>query len=284
MDDPAAPPPDAPPPLTKAQTKRILSSPIHHRIKHYAYGSTAVAAVGATANVMAIIVSAVWARNIVQNQKWFIFHYTVASTFSLLWLVFSAVFMHHIKCLGLPGQLQIDIGWLMFAVVFAAAFLFYIFRKMQQYGVLDTFVVACSAGCTSKLDFVKLSPLVLGLTTLALGAVQLFLTVALYRNPIINPPLDAHGMPIPQDPETGRPLPLDDTGKPILPEWLRPPAGSDKGRSGAAKKGKKKDESSAGEESAEERSLLRNEADARELGREKSRRAGTERSSRRARC
>lgn len=62
----------------------------------------------------------------------------------------------------------------------------------------------------------------LGITTLVLGSLQLLLALALYRNPIINPPLDTHGMPIPQDPETGRPMPLDAKGQPILPEWLLP--------------------------------------------------------------
>ncbi|BGP38770.1 hypothetical protein JCM10450v2_002724 [Rhodotorula kratochvilovae] len=284
MGAPAAPPPDAPPPLTKEQSQRILRSPIHRRIKRCTYGSLAVAVVGAVSNVTGIILSAVWARNIVQKENWFIFHYTVAATLSLMWLVYSVVFMRHIKYLAFPDQLQIDIGWMMFAVVFAAAFLFYLYRKMLQYGVLDLFVVACSAGCNTKLSFVKLSPLILGITTVTLGALQLLLCVTLYRNPIINPPLDAHGMPVAQDPETGRPLPLDDKGQPIIPDWLQPP--------GSARKKARREESSGGEESEEEKALLRKgdgdakgegEVKAQELGRKQSRGSRSERSSRRER-
>ncbi|KPV76227.1 uncharacterized protein RHOBADRAFT_49451 [Rhodotorula graminis WP1] len=140
----------------------------------------------------------------------------------MMWLGYSVVFERHIKFMAFPDQLQIDLGWMMFAVTFASAWHFYLFRKMLQYGVLDMFIVTCSSGCTTKLNFVKLSPLVLGISTLVLGALQLVLGLALYRNPIINPPLDAHGMPIPQDPETGRPMPLDAKGQPVLPEWLLP--------------------------------------------------------------
>jgi hypothetical protein len=60
------------------------------------------------------------------------------------------------------------------------------------------------------------------ITSLTFGCLQLFLSILLYRNPILNPPLDAEGNPVPQDPETGAPLPLDKTGKPIEPAWLKP--------------------------------------------------------------
>jgi hypothetical protein len=60
------------------------------------------------------------------------------------------------------------------------------------------------------------------ITSLTFGCLQLFLSILLYRNPILNPPLDAEGNPVPQDPETGAPLPLDKNGKPIEPAWLRP--------------------------------------------------------------
>lgn len=150
----------------------------------------------------------------------------------------------------------------------------------------------------------------LGITTPVLGALQLLLGVTLYRNPIINPPLDQHGMPIPQDPETGLPMPLDAKGQPILPEWLLPrdPKTGEllpcdhsgnlldpkKAKAVREKKGKgeeaapwgtdtegKEDDSSAGDDdSDEDKSLLENKG-MQELGRRGRRGgAGRERSSR----
>ncbi|GAA5840945.1 hypothetical protein JCM9279_001268 [Rhodotorula babjevae] len=306
-------PPGPPPPLTKDQIARIRRAPIHRRIKHAVYGALALAVVGALANVTCLILGAVWARNIVAVEKWFIFHYVCAAVLSTMWLGYSLVFERHIKFMAFPDQLQIDMGWMMFAVVFSSAWHFYLFRKMQQYGVLDMFVVTCSSGCTTKLNFVKLSPLILGITTLVLGAVQLLLGLALYRNPIINPPLDSHGMPIPQDPETGRPMPLDAKGQPVLPEWLLPrdlktgellpcdasgnllpPSASRKASSAStsrrtAEKGdasgtdsERKGDSSAGDDSDEDKSLLERKGAMQELGRSAGRDGRRERRSRRS--
>ncbi|GAA6014245.1 hypothetical protein JCM10207_006145 [Rhodosporidiobolus poonsookiae] len=220
-----APPPGAPPPLTKEQHDRIMNSPIHRQIKHYAYGCTIAGVVGGLANIICLVLAAVWAKNILQTDRWFIFHYVMASTASLLWgLVYTGVFFWHLKHMAWPDQLQIDIGWMMFSGSFAVGFLVYIFVKMRTYGVLDVFSVSCISGCTSKLNFVRVSPLALAGITIVLGGVQLILSILLYKNPIINPPLDEHGMPKLQDPTTGKPLPLDGNGQPIIPAWLKPRA------------------------------------------------------------
>ncbi|BGP14736.1 hypothetical protein JCM10213_004324 [Rhodosporidiobolus nylandii] len=283
-------PPAAPTPLTKEQQRRILTSPIHRRIKHLTYSSLAIGVLVPACNVAGLILGAVWAREIVQRDRWFILHYVAACVLSLLWGVYSFIFFRDIKYLAWPDQLQIDIGWMGFADGFLACFLFYIFYKMRSYGVLDVFSVACSTGCTTKLDYVKISPLVFAITTLAFGLLQLLLTVMLYRNPIINPPLDAHGMPAPQDPETGAPLPLDANGQPIVPEWLRPPASllqKSSSTSGRSKKAAPKPTDVSSEESAssdEEKKPLKASAKASagqmELGREKSRRKKSRKSGR----
>ncbi|GAA5911199.1 hypothetical protein JCM6882_006604 [Rhodosporidiobolus microsporus] len=221
----SSPPPDAdaPPPLTPEQKHRILHSPAHRRIKAYAYTILFLGLIGGLANVTGLIVGAALAKAVVDADKWFIFHYVVAATLSLLWAVYTFIFERDVKMLGWPDQLQIDIGWMMFADGFSICFMLYIFRKMRTYGILDVFVTACSTGCLSKLSYVKISPLILSVFSLIFGAIQLILAIFLYKNPIINPPMDAHGMPVAQNPETGEPLPLDADGKPILPDWLKPP-------------------------------------------------------------
>lgn len=128
------------------------------------------------------------------------------------------------------------------ANAFGSFFQLYIYYKMQTYGLPDMFDLACSSGCGAKLKFVKLSPLVvslhflaslfpklaelctsqLAISSLLLGLVQLFLCFRVYKSPLVQIPLDSHGMPMVQDPETGKPLPLGPDGKPILPAWLRP--------------------------------------------------------------
>ncbi|GAA6000100.1 uncharacterized protein JCM10292_003978 [Rhodotorula paludigena] len=240
----ATEPPKPPPPLTPEQKHRILSSPIHKRIKREVYATLALGMLGATGNIACVSASGALAGGIIATEKWFIFHYVVAGVFSLMWSVYTGVFMYHVKYLGWPDQLLIDIGWMMvcfglqretprrvlthlsvshFAAVFSAAFLCYLFRKMTYYGTLEAMQMSCQVDCEGKLSFVRISPLVFGLLTLVLAAIQLFLCCRLYWNPIINPPLDAHGMPIVQDPETGKPLPLDAKGQPIIPDWLKPP-------------------------------------------------------------
>ncbi|GAA5861423.1 hypothetical protein JCM8547_006124 [Rhodosporidiobolus lusitaniae] len=226
-------PDDNPLPLTKEQRHRILSSPIHRHIKHETYGMLALGLLGSLSNIVGLILAAVWAKHILQTDKWFIFHYVMASILSLLWGVYSFVLMRDID------QLEIDVGWIMFSDLALVGFLLYIYRKMRTYGTLDMFTVACWTGCTTKLQFVKISPLVFACTSLGFGLIQLILSIKLYKNRIINPPLDAHGMPIPQDPETGEPLPLGPDGKPILPDWLKPVPSATQETSKTAKKTKK---------------------------------------------
>lgn len=62
--------PAGPPPLTKAQIARIRRAPIHRRIKHCVYGALALAVIGAVANVTCLVLGAVWARHIVDAQRW----------------------------------------------------------------------------------------------------------------------------------------------------------------------------------------------------------------------
>lgn len=62
----------------------------------------------------------------------------------------------------------------------------------------------------------------MGIANILLLAIQIYLLVMLSKNPIINPPLDEHGMPVPINPLNGERLPIGPDGKPILPPELRP--------------------------------------------------------------
>ena len=68
----------------------------------------------------------------------------------------------------------------------------------------------------------------LAITSILFGLVQLFLCYRVYKNPLVQIPLDEHGMPMLQNPEDGTPLPIGPDGKPILPAWLQPPKSSSK--------------------------------------------------------
>jgi len=62
----------------------------------------------------------------------------------------------------------------------------------------------------------------MGIANIVLLGIQICLLQLLYKNPIINPPLDEHGMPVPINPLNGNCMPLGKDGKPILPPELRP--------------------------------------------------------------
>ncbi|KWU43383.1 hypothetical protein RHOSPDRAFT_35132 [Rhodotorula sp. JG-1b] len=225
---------EPPPPLTAAQKARIKHSPVHVRLRHTTYGSLAIGVISPLTNVAALIFAAVWAKYILQQDRWFIFHYVLASFLSLLWMGYTVLLFYHVKYGGYPDQIKIDIGWIMMADAFACCFLFYIFYKMRTYGLPDMFNLACSSGCGSKLQFVKWSPLVLAITSILFGLVQLFLCYRVYKNPLVQIPLDEHGMPMLQNPEDGTPLPIGPDGKPILPAWLQPPKSSSESSPAAA--------------------------------------------------
>ncbi|GAA5975632.1 hypothetical protein JCM10908_005225 [Rhodotorula pacifica] len=212
-----------PPPLTAAQKARIKRSPEHRRLRHATYGSLAIGVLGPIANVTCLVFGAVWARYILKQDRWFIFHYVVAAVLSTLWAGYTAFLYYHVRCGGFPDQIKLDIGWIMMSDAFACCFLFYLCYKMRTYGIPDMFDLACVSGCGAKLQFVKLSPLVLAITSIVLGLVQLWLCIVVYKSPLVQIPLDSHGMPMLQNPENGQPLPIGPDGKPILPAWLQPP-------------------------------------------------------------
>ncbi|BGP06851.1 hypothetical protein OF846_001427 [Rhodotorula toruloides] len=210
------------PHLSPAQIQRIRTSPAHRRLKHLVYSQLALAVTGATVNLVCIILGAVWARGVLKEEKWLIFHYTLAALLSVMWAGYSYMFLTDVRNCEMPLQLQVDIGWIMMAALFASSFLAYIFFKLAHYATLELFEKACSVACEGKMAFVRIAPGVLTLLTPLLFALpQLLLLLLLYRTPIVNPPLDSHGLPLPQDPETGAVLPLDARGKPVWPEWLR---------------------------------------------------------------
>lgn len=80
-----------------AQKRRIHQSPAHRRLRHTVYSALSLAFVGAAIDSVCLILGAVWARGILQQHRWFIFHYVVAATFAALWLAYSAFFWLHVK-------------------------------------------------------------------------------------------------------------------------------------------------------------------------------------------
>ncbi|PRQ73040.1 hypothetical protein AAT19DRAFT_15793 [Rhodotorula toruloides] len=147
------------------------------------------------------------------------------------------------------------------AALFASSFLAYLFFKLSHYATLEVFERACSEACEGKLRFVKVAPGLLSLLTPLLFALpQLLLLFLLYRTPLVNPPLDAHGMPLPQDPETGAVLPRDGEGRVRWPEWLRgavePPVKGKERKSAEKGNGRDENDGDSGSESEEEKGLL----------------------------
>lgn len=61
---------DDPPPLTAAQKARIKHSPVHVRLRHATYGSLAIGVIFPLTNVVALIFAAVWAKFILQQDRW----------------------------------------------------------------------------------------------------------------------------------------------------------------------------------------------------------------------
>lgn len=61
---------EPPPPLTAAQKARIKHSPVHVRLRHATYGSLAVGVLVPLTNVAVLIFAAVWARYILQQDRW----------------------------------------------------------------------------------------------------------------------------------------------------------------------------------------------------------------------
>lgn len=108
---------DPPPPLTAAQKARIKHSPVHVRLRHATYGSLAIGVLFPLVNVAALIFAAVWAKYILQQDRWcvacdlvfhtsegspgnarrFIFHYVLASFLSLLWMGYTVLLFYHVK-------------------------------------------------------------------------------------------------------------------------------------------------------------------------------------------
>ncbi|BGP30885.1 hypothetical protein JCM10296v2_002644 [Rhodotorula toruloides] len=251
------------PHLSPAQIKRIRTSPAHRRLKHLVYSQLALAVTGATINLVCIVLGAVWASGVLKEEKWLIFHYTLAALLSVMWAGYSWMFLSDVRNCAMPLQLQVDIGWIMMAALFASSFLAYLFFKLSHYATLELFERACSEACEGKLGFVKVAPGVLSLLTPLLFALPqlLLLLLLLYRTPLVNPPLDSHGMPSPQDPETGAVLPVDARGRPVWPEWLRgamePPAkGSQRAEGGGGRKQAEEDGGSATESDEEEQKGL----------------------------
>ena len=61
---------EPPPPLTAAQKARIKHSPVHVRLRHTTYGSLAIGVISPLTNVAALIFAAVWAKYILQQDRW----------------------------------------------------------------------------------------------------------------------------------------------------------------------------------------------------------------------
>lgn len=68
----ATEPPKPPPPLTPELKHRILSSPIHKRIKREVYATLALGMLGATGNMACVSASGALAGGIIATEKWWV--------------------------------------------------------------------------------------------------------------------------------------------------------------------------------------------------------------------
>ncbi|GAA5831849.1 hypothetical protein JCM3766R1_000125 [Sporobolomyces carnicolor] len=220
----SAPAPPKPVHLTQAQKNLIRATPIHRQIKHCVYSVLAVSALGCLVTLAVTVSSCVAARSLIDDHRWLIFHYVMASLFACLWLAFAGIYYRDVKFGAWSDQLKLDGAWLSFVVTFSSSFLFYVFYKLRTLATLESLGEHCVFECESGLRFIRLSPLLVGIGNLVLLGVQIALLVVLYRNPIVNPPLDEHGMPKPINPLNGEVMPLGPDGQPILPRELRPPS------------------------------------------------------------
>ncbi|GAA5961072.1 hypothetical protein JCM3765_006527 [Sporobolomyces pararoseus] len=221
MSDSTSPPPP-PPKLTKGQIDLIRASPIHRQIKHRVYSILGISALGFLITLLVVILGCIAAGDLLQDHRWLIFHYVLACLFAALWLVYAGIYYRDVKYAAWSDQLKIDGGWISFVVLFSSSFFFYLYYKLHTLATIDSFGDHCVFTCENDLQFVRLSPLFTGIGNILLLLIQILLLVLLFRNPIINPPLDSHGMPKPINPLTGEVMPLGKDGQPILPPELRP--------------------------------------------------------------
>ncbi|GAA5898579.1 uncharacterized protein JCM6883_003360 [Sporobolomyces salmoneus] len=288
--------------LTQAQKNLIRSTPIHREIKHRVYSILAISSLGFLITLLVVVLGCVAAGPLIESNRWLVFHYVLASLFAALWLAYSLIYYRDVKFGAWSDQLKIDGGWISFVVVFSSSFLFYLYYKLRTLATVESLGENCFSTCESDLRFIKLGPLLVGIGNLVLLCVQIALLVLLFRNPIVNPPLDEHGMPQPINPLDGTVMPLDSSGQPILPPELRPvptakvskkKTSVQKGPSGNGRRRQEKaeekgppewesevsDASSNNDVSEEEKQLLeKKRSSLRELGR--SRRSGNRREKR----
>ncbi|GAA5869227.1 hypothetical protein JCM16303_000399 [Sporobolomyces ruberrimus] len=244
--------------LSKAQIKLIRSSPIHRKIKRSVYSILAASLLGGLSTLVVVVLSCILAGNLVRrDQRWLIVHYTIASIFSALWPIYCGFYYSHVKFAAWSDQLKIDGASISFVVIFSSCFLFYLFYKLYSLATLESIGEDCIFDCESDLQFVRLSPLIVGITNLFLLAFQLYLLVLLFRNPIVNPPLDEHGMPKPINPLNGEVMPMGADGEPILPPELRPiPDTKDKTKKGKEQSEKGNDNETEGDSGDSDRSSI----------------------------
>ncbi|GAA6019388.1 hypothetical protein JCM11491_004810 [Sporobolomyces phaffii] len=211
--------------LSKAQLSLIRASPIHRRIRLAVYSILSLSIVGFLTSIVVVLLGCILAGHLLRQHRWLVVHYVFASLFATLWLAYTGVYYRDVKYGAWSDQLKIDSGWISFAVVFSSSFFFYLFYKLQTLATVESLGAHCIFACDTDLSFIRLSPLIVGIINLVLLAVQLYLLVLLFRNPIVNPPLDENGMPKAINPLDGTVLPIGPNGKPILPPELRPTSG-----------------------------------------------------------
>ncbi|GAA5938358.1 uncharacterized protein JCM15063_000713 [Sporobolomyces koalae] len=237
--------PDPVPELSKAQIALIRSSPSHQRLRRLVYTTIGLSGFGFIITVPVIVYVGVLAGPIVREHRWLIFHLVMAACFAALWVVYCMTYHRHLALGAWVDQLKIDAGWISFAVVFSSSFLFYLSYKLHS-----------GSNCVEDLRFVRLSPLVVGIMNLCLLGVQIYILVLLYRSPLVNTPLDEHGMPRPINPITGAVLPLGRDGKPILPPELRPQHLSNPSKKSGQSEADEKTDSAESDSEEEEKTLL----------------------------
>lgn len=108
----SAPAPPKPVHLTQAQKNLIRATPIHRQIKHCVYSVLAVSALGCLVTLAVTVSSCVAARSLIDDHRWLIFHYVMASLFACLWLAFAGIYYRDVKFGAWSDQLKLDGAWL----------------------------------------------------------------------------------------------------------------------------------------------------------------------------
>lgn len=224
-------------PLTKAQEKKILHSPAHRRLKRRTYIAGWVGVVGMTLVLLSLATSAYFGYRVLIAKRYLIILWGFVLFLVLFWGACSVWFMHDVRTLQSPDWLQIDIGRLAFSDGAAIGLLIAIHVKNAQGPDPGTFNLGCKSGCSFWYSSYMYSPLAVALINLLIGIIQIWVSILVYNDHIVQDPWAPAG-------ESDEEAPPPPPSPPLISEKELGKHGSSKGRksrrSGGSRKGKER--------------------------------------------